>query len=272
MSDPTKTTLYTGSTLISVDRQTTGQFVIKSGTTRIAKNAFDGCEKISAVVIPASVREFEQGAFAHCTGIREVFFDGSVEEWLRCEFDTYTAHPCHARGATIFFDGRILDEIDVPDTVKTIKQFAFVACTNIKKVNIPRSVQVIGTHAFLDCVNLEEVRSEEGLKGIGFHAFNHCTSLKHINLPDGIERIRNNAFIDCPSLRHLFLPRSLVEVGAGIGMACDNLEFYCENGPGLYWNKYWNKTNPKARTATAKTYCNIPRWWYEQNIAASSGI
>lgn len=58
--------------------------IIKEGVTEIGKDAFQYCENLQSVVIPASVTTIEGRAFYDCPKLT-VTFDGTKEEWKKIE-------------------------------------------------------------------------------------------------------------------------------------------------------------------------------------------
>lgn len=54
-------------------------------------------------------------------------------------------------------DFKDLEEIEIPEGIKTIGKEAFYGCISLKKVYLPSTLQVIETAAFGDCDNLIDV-------------------------------------------------------------------------------------------------------------------
>ena len=50
---------------------------------KIERNAFQGCQKLEALVLPKSLREIEEGAFCGCSSLKEITFEeGSLLEQI----------------------------------------------------------------------------------------------------------------------------------------------------------------------------------------------
>ena len=110
----------------------------------------------------------------------------------------------------------------IPDTVKTIGNWAFGYRSNLTNITIPDSVTKIGGSAFEDCTGLTSINIPNGVTSIGYGAFRGCTGLTSIVIPDsvvtvgGTDDIGSNIFDDCSGLTepiynsHLFiyLPRT----------------------------------------------------------------
>ena len=67
-----------------------------------------------------------------------------------------------------------IEEVILPDTLVTIKRYAFGNCENLKEIVIPDKVISIGEYAFYGCLNLEKINLNEGLQSLGKHSFASC--------------------------------------------------------------------------------------------------
>ena len=267
IKEPSKETVYdvSGTRLINVDCRTKGAFIIEEGTADVCTDAFLGCNDITTLRIPASIKRFAWDSFRECNGIKEVFFDGSVEQWCKITFDSSTAAPCR-HGAKLYIRGFPGDILAIPNTIETIKGYAFCGVAK-KTINIPPSVKIIMMGAFMYCSELVNVNLTEGLQQIGSSAFYCCEQLESIALPDSLNAINAHAFAGTRALKHLYIPASVIVVADAIARDNLDIEFYLESRPKSTWPNTWNKVRKNSKTARANTHYNIPRWWYEQNVA-----
>jgi len=83
-----------------------------------------------------------------------------------------------AIGSAAFAGCRNLSSIRIPNSIKSIKDFAF-AGTNLSSLIIPNSVIFIGSSAFNSCRNLKLVMIPNSVTKIAFWAFQGCTNLAH---------------------------------------------------------------------------------------------
>lgn len=58
-------------------------FSESSEITSIGKYAFRDCRRITSITIPNSVRYVSSGAFTDCTGLSNVYYRGTYEEWKK---------------------------------------------------------------------------------------------------------------------------------------------------------------------------------------------
>ena len=60
---------------------------LPNGVTTIDGEAFYACPSLERITIPNSVKRIEQAAFASCPSLRDIYFNGTKEEWALIEFD-----------------------------------------------------------------------------------------------------------------------------------------------------------------------------------------
>ncbi len=111
-----------------------------------------------------------------------------------------------------YSDPKILETIELPDTVVSIGEEAFSYCENLKTIVWPDSLQSIGSYAFEDCISLEKVTLPDTVAHIGDEAFAYCSSLKEINIPKSMTTIPYWMFYDCSSLTKVTIPETVTSI------------------------------------------------------------
>ena len=86
----------------------------------------------------------------------------------------------------------------IPEGTTEIIEMAFEDCTDLVSVEIPGSVRVIKQGAFYGCTRLTSVIIPEGVEQIWDCAFKGCTSLTSVTLPESIRGVSFDAFEHCP--------------------------------------------------------------------------
>ena len=86
----------------------------------------------------------------------------------------------------------------IPEGTTEIIEMAFEDCTDLVSVEIPGSVRVIKQGAFYGCTRLTSVIIPEGVEQIWDSAFKGCTSLTSVTLPESIRGVSFDAFEHCP--------------------------------------------------------------------------
>jgi hypothetical protein len=125
----------------------------------IGEQALAGCDFLTTLTIPSSVKTIGDYAFATCEN---------------------------------------LTSITLPDTITSIPDGAFASCTSLTEITIPDNVTSIGMIAFEGCTSLETINLPEGLETIGEGAFEYCYSLSSLDIPSTVTEIGEQALLECP--------------------------------------------------------------------------
>ncbi|MBQ5750904.1 MAG: leucine-rich repeat protein, partial [Bacteroidaceae bacterium] len=133
----------------------------------------------------------------------------------------YVIHKTHS--VNIYYRGKELTHIDVPENITTIRAEQFKNVKNLESINIPNSVKSISDNAFTGCQSLMSVAFSDSITSIGTQAFQGCTSLISISLPDTLMTIGNQAFKGCTSLTTANLSDSLKTIGNEAFYDCEAL-------------------------------------------------
>lgn len=114
------------------------------------------------------------------------------------------------------FSSSKLKEIELPNTVTGIYDYAFAGAKSLEAIRIPDSVTKIDSNAFYGCTSLSSVELNEGLETLGPQAFYGCSKLEKISIPENVS-IYYNAFHYVP-LKELRLPGTIkIEGGSYYG-------------------------------------------------------
>ncbi len=141
----------------------------------IFSNYFFAKCKLEHITLPKSLKLIEGGAFSNC-----------------------------------FF---LVDEIDIPEGVTRIGEYAFEACTQVRAINLPSTLvdgtgigykkDAIGSNAFYGCHLLEKMNIPENVTKILGSTFQDCYELTEIDLPSTINLIEGYAFSNCSKLQDI---------------------------------------------------------------------
>lgn len=222
--------------------------------TTIGTDAFWGLN-ITSVTIPASVTEIGSNAFAGCTNLTSVNYEGdwskltiqsgnpavqdaakdaANEQLFDFEFtpDNTAVIVKHYRGAAA--------DVTIPSRyqgkpVTTIGHAAFFNSA-VTSVTIPDSVTAIPDYAFGYCSQLTNISIPNSVTFIGFSAFNSCTSLKSITLPSSLSTIQSYAFYNCENLKTIRIPVSVTSIGNYAFDVCPSLMTVTYPGSKTQWD------------------------------------
>ncbi len=107
------------------------------------------------------------------------------------------------------------ERIELPESLRTIGERAFLGCDALKSATIPANVATLGRGAFEECGALSSVEILGPLNVLEHSTFKYCGALSSINLPKTLQKIESNAFARCGALSSLDLPEGLRGVGPG---------------------------------------------------------
>ena len=200
--------------------------------TDIGPFAFEGCTRLTEVVLPASVTNIGESAFNGCTQLTGVNLPHGVVSlgmyaFQGCSSLRAIEFPFSLRyvGAGSFWGCRALNSVFIPGgvTIGALKSTTRMPDRTTTRVEsgVAITETVMGTErmaydgpgAFQECDALESVTFGEGSRVVGATAFKRCRKLSTVILPDGLEIILPGAFSECPSLKEIQLPNSLKEIG-----------------------------------------------------------
>lgn len=102
----------------------------------------------------------------------------------------------------------------------TLPNIAFANCTALQEVMLPDDIKTIGTGVFAGCAALTKVNLPQVTR-INIQAFQECTSLETLTL-DNVTEISREVFYGCTSLKTLKIPKCTV-FGNYIVSGCRNL-------------------------------------------------
>ena len=201
---------------------------IPEGVTKIDGSAFIFCSSLEQIKLPQSLMSIGSGVFGDCTSLI------SIELPDNAIISSSTFRGCKNLSKIVLSDTnnnyivkngilynknitRILcypagikdTEFFVPDTVKTIGDFAFYGTKALESINIPDSVTNIGTDAFGECSGLKEVVIPDSVTSMGEAVFYKCTSLEKVKLSVNITSPNPAVFQYCSSLKEVVLPESM---------------------------------------------------------------
>lgn len=197
------------------EKQEDRKIVIKDGTTVIANNAFSDYGFLYSVTLPDSIKRIDYHAFSNVY-LKELHVP-DLNAFLEIEGSRI------GNLEELYVDGKLVDEIVVPDNVTTIDSNKYSNLTFLKSVVIPEGVTSIGYSAFSDCTALKSVKLPSSLVNIESYAFDSCRALTDIELPQGLKFIKDCAFNYCTSLTKMDLPEGLTFIGSSAFSNCVSL-------------------------------------------------
>jgi len=187
------------------------------GADTIATHAFDGCNGITTVVIPATVTKIGTAAFTGCTALTKVEIT-DLTAWCSIDFADYLANPLNYSKA-LYLNGELITELVIPEGTTDVKFASFAGCTSITSITLPESLERISAAAFKDCSGITEIVIKDGVTVVEALAFANCKSLATVTLPATLTNIEANVFNGCQAIKTIYIPKTVesIDVSAFIG-------------------------------------------------------
>ena len=147
--------------------------------TKIPENGFKDSMNLKTIFIPNSIISIGKSAFGGCSNLKNVYYNGDLNNWLNIQFSNASANPC-CNIANLYFDDELVTNVSIPEGIEKIPNYAFYKCNSITSINISSTVTTIGTHAF-DSLNVTELFLPENVKLLELGSFNESkiTKLTH---------------------------------------------------------------------------------------------
>lgn len=161
--------------------------IIPNTVTTIEKGAFWGCRNLFMITVPDSVTNIGQSAF-YDTNLQNLDED---DDFVYIGKVAYQYKGDYNYADIEFKEGTL----GIAGGIFCVSRYA-----GPKTVVIPDSVKTIGDWAFRGCSVLEEVKMGNGVEKIGEEAFAYCYSLKSITIPPLVTQLWSNTFEGCNDL------------------------------------------------------------------------
>lgn len=145
----------------------------------------------------------------------------------------------------MFEDNNVVKEVVIPEGIESITNKCFINCTSLEKITLPGTIREF---AFVGCTNLKTVVINNGNSKITSFSFLNCKSLKSFIVPDRIDRdsyvfnfencsslesvnnsdlfnyIFNYMFFNCKSLKSFTVSENVKSIGAHAFENCSSME------------------------------------------------
>lgn len=178
----------------------------------------DGRDATGNITIPSNVTSIADGAFT----------------WLCVDHDRYG-------------NSDKITSVVIPEGVKKIGEYAFLACYNLSNIEIPSSVIEIKSNAFSGTPWIEvlqqnnefviinnilisaganaagDVTIPSNVVSISPNSFDFSNGITSIKIPNGIKEIEKNTFYYCENLKRIDIPLSVTSIGESSFSGCKSL-------------------------------------------------
>ena len=172
--------------------------VLSNGVTVISKYAFKEANINGSLVIPDSVVEIYEEAFANGKGkITELKLSQNLTQIRK----------------RTFYDSLLIANFEIPEGITTIGDEAFSKTLIQGCFVLPEGLTSLGTSAFYDCYGILGITFPTTLKEIKNNTFNGCISMTYANL-ENIKAFGENSFYNCQALLYANFAQSDFTIGS----------------------------------------------------------
>jgi len=283
----------------------TSHYTIPSSVNSIGAGAFDRC-RLPSVTISSSVKTIETDAFTFCHNLTSITIPSTVtyiagNVVLGCSnmtsIEVDPGNPNYSSSA----DGVLFNvdktaiiavpsgkpgEYNIPSSVKTISNAAFMYCQKLSSVNIPNSVETVGNRAFFACTSLGPLNIPASVTKILNDAFSRCYTLTSISVhednehfcsEDGVLYTKDKATLLCvPSGRqgNYLVPESVKIIEGFAFYSCEKLSSVIFQGAQVFLD---NRTFAECGSLTEIIHLNttpqvIPVSLFPNTILSNSKL
>ena len=171
---------------------------------------------------------------------------------------------------SVFELGYCINEIKLPNTIKTIASIAFKGCKNLTNIELNEGLEIIGNQAFIGCKKLKNLNIPSTVQALtndtNINPFDECDSLENIEVnqdnlyfssSEGIlfnkEKTIMIAYPKAKKEKYYSIPENVTQVYA---LAIDNT-----NLESLYIGKNVNEINCNSKYSWARellAICGLP--------------
>lgn len=202
-------------------------------------------KKVTDLIIPSTMDSFSTRVFGYCGSLKNITFSNTTKiqggafcsdfcyKDLHVNFLGTLSQWCNGIAASrsdnsvfeqyyLSINGQEQIDIQIPDDVSIVTQYAFYGCLSIKKIMITGNTKTIECRAFCGCRNLSEVKLCDGIENLGIWSFGK-TDLTSVTIPGSIKNIEFGAFCECENLQEVIILEGVENIGEKAFYACKKL-------------------------------------------------
>lgn len=154
--------------------------------------------------------------------------------------ETYKDYTITSIGSFVF-DSCEAESVTMPDSIKSIGDYAFASSKNLKSIRLSQNLETFGSNSFFFCKNLEEIELPASIKDLGIYTFSG-TGLKSVTIPESetLTEIDAYVFYQCPNLTEVTIPDTVTEMKENVFSDSKN-RIIVKGSAGSYAEEYVNE-------------------------------
>lgn len=227
------TTINVSNNLKQIDyyafaRTSIKRFIMPDSVTSIDSHAFAYCPELETLTLSKNIKTLPRYFISGSKKINKIIFREGLKK--------ISSHA---------FSNSYIEELEIPDTVKTIQTRAFEDADYLKKIKLPNKLTKIRDSVFEGCKSLETVNIGKKVKYIGESAFAYCPKLNEIIIPGNVKVVEYRAFEgsglkkvtiksgvkildywafhDCDKLKYISISHTVTNICENALVNCDKL-------------------------------------------------
>ena len=203
----------------------------------IPYGAFYNCSKIKNIRLNNVITDISINAFFGLSGMENVYFDGSIEEW--CNINCTSYRPNYFANH-LYINGELLQgELVIPSTITNVPSYAFAGATDISSIKFSSSLSSVGADAFTMCTGLSKVDFDGTLDDwVDIRFTNYASNPVYfahdlyiggvklsgkIVLPEKLNVVPNSVFAGCNGITEVILNDNITSIEQSAFDHCTNL-------------------------------------------------
>ena len=167
--------------------------ILPESLTTIQKDAFQGCDNLAFMDIPASVTYIGSEVFDQTPSVESLTVaEGNI--------NYYSSNNCiiDIKSGTLLY-GCKSSIIPETENVTRIGEHAFWGCSGLKTLVIPTNIVSLENYCLSTCTGITELELPAGLTNLGIMAL-YNTSIKEITIPRHVTNVGMYCFGNCNEL------------------------------------------------------------------------
>ena len=220
----------TGDALIAYPNMHAQSYSVPDGVSVIMGAAFEGCNNVTRVTLPLSLKRIEGNAFTDCINLQSISIPSGVE---------YI-------GSAAFIACKKLSSVTIPPSVTYIGDAAFALCDELQSIyvestnahyksdlgvlytkdglkllqypcgrpdkhySVENGTDTIGDRAFAYS-NVKSVYLPKSVKALDYSTFMYST-VERVVIDEGLTTIPMNTFYECEHLQSIYLPSTIQSI------------------------------------------------------------
>lgn len=253
----------------------------------VGNRAFSYCSGVKTLTIGTGLKAVDEFGFESCGKAITFNYNGTISDWAKIEFANHTANPAHNTigswtSGIFYVDGNeVMGDIVIEEGVEKIGNYTFYNLKNITSVTLPDSLKTVGEYAFYACNGMTKLDLGSGVEVIDNHAFENCGRLTSVTIPDSVYEIAIYSFKGCSNLTEVRIGKGVEDIQSYAFNSCSKLtDVYYAGSRGMWRKVSIGTPNDSLENATMHYGIEMPgeidveatQTWYNSVIIESDEI